>query len=90
LIELIRDKYVAYTNELVQNHKQIKSIDKPDESNPTPPGEYNVADVAAPPSPLFPLELLPATVLIIPVDTVTLRIRLLEESAMYTLPSKNQ
>ena len=41
----------------------------------TPTGAYNSADVAAPPSPLKLLVPVPAIVVIIPVDTVTLRIR---------------
>ena len=60
----------------------------PDESNTILLGPFNVADVAAPLSPLkLPLVLLPAIVVMIPVDTITLRIRWLYVSAMYTLPN---
>ena len=43
----------------------------PDKSNDTPYGQYNIALVAAPPSPLLPQLPVPATVLMTPVDTVT-------------------
>jgi hypothetical protein len=62
----------------------------PDESTATPYGFLNVAEVAAPPSPLkLPLVLLPANVLIRPVDIATLRIQLLPYSAMYTFPDES-
>ncbi len=48
----------------------------------TPDGLYNPALVAAPLSPENPVDPVPANVVIIPVDTVTLWIRLLLESAM--------
>ena len=44
--------------------------------------------MAGPLSPLKTVLPVPANVVIIPVDTVTLRIRLLKVSAMYTLPSR--
>ncbi len=56
-------------------------------STVTPYGLFNVADDAAPLSPLKPVLPVPAIVDIIPVDTVTLRIRLFHVSAMYTLPN---
>ena len=50
----------------------------PDESSATPYGPYNVDDVAGPLSPLLLTDPPPpAIVAIIPVDTVTFRIRLL-------------
>ena len=49
----------------------------PDASSATPSGYRNVADVAAPLSPLKVVLPVPAIVVIIPVVTVTLRIRLL-------------
>ena len=58
----------------------------PEESTATSCGLDNSAEVAGPPSPLKLLEPTPATVEMIPVDTVTLRIRLLLLSATYTLP----
>ena len=58
-------------------------------STATPFGLLNVADVAAPPSPLNDVLPVPAMVVMMPVDTVTLRIRSLKESAMYTLPMKD-
>ncbi len=45
------------------------------------------ADVAAPPSPLYPAVPVPAMVVITLVATVILRTRLLPESAIYTLPT---
>ncbi len=62
----------------------------PAESNTMPEGQFNVADVAGPPSPVkLPLVLLPATVVIIPVETVTFRMRLLPWSAINTLSIRN-
>ena len=58
----------------------------PDASNAMPYGLHNVADVASPSSPLKLPDPVPAMVDIIPVDTVTLRMRLLLVSLMYTLP----
>jgi hypothetical protein len=58
----------------------------PDESIAIPRGWYNAADVAAPLSPLKLPVPVPAIVDIIPVETVTLRIRLFTVSVMYTLP----
>ena len=55
-------------------------------STATPHGPFNVADVAAPSSPLDDAVPVPAMVVMMPVDTVTMRIRLLPLSAMYTLP----
>ena len=52
----------------------------------TPCGKFKFAAVAAPPSPLKVVDPVPAMVVIIPVDIVTLRIRWLPRSAMYTLP----
>ena len=50
----------------------------PEESIATPYGKYNEADVASPPSPIAVLvPPVPAKVDIIPVDTVTFRMRLL-------------
>jgi len=50
-------------------------VELPDESSATPNGQYNVADVAWPLSPLKLADPVPAMVVIIPVDTVTLRMR---------------
>ncbi len=59
----------------------------PETSTATPTGFCNPAAVAGPLSPeKLPVSPLPAMVVIIPVDTVTLRTRLLPVSAMYTLP----
>ena len=59
----------------------------PDKSTDTPDGKFNLANIADDPSPLNdPLVLLPAMVVMMPVDTVTFRMRLLYVSAMYTLP----
>ncbi len=58
----------------------------PEVSTLTPYGKYNAALVAAPLSPLKVVLPVPANVVIIPVETVTLRIRWLYRSAMYTLP----
>src|SRR6266705_3023330 len=55
-------------------------------STATPLGSYNEAEVAGPPSPSNPCLPLPAMVLMIPA-VLTLRIRLLPSSAMYTLPA---
>src|SRR5881296_1293217 len=55
-------------------------------STATPLGSYNEAEVAGPPSPLNPCLPLPAMVLMIPA-VLTLRIRLLPSSAMYTFPA---
>src|SRR5665213_3234972 len=51
----------------------------------TPPGVFNSAAVAAPPSPVWPAVPLPAMVDMIP-ELVTIRIRLLVLSAIYMLP----
>ncbi len=59
----------------------------PDESRVIPVGLLKVADVAAPPSPVKVVVPVPAIVDMIPVDNVTLRMRLLLESATYTLPT---
>ena len=53
----------------------------PDASNATINAD-NLADVAAPPSPLKLVDPVPANVVMIPVDIVTLRIRWLPLSAM--------
>ena len=58
----------------------------PDESSVTSYGYLNVALVAGPSSPLKLLVPVPATVDMIPVETVILRIRLLPVSPKYTLP----
>ncbi len=59
----------------------------PDASSPTPDGPFNVADVATPLSPVLLLVVpVPPNVEMMPVDTVTLRIRLLFMSPMYRLP----
>ncbi len=55
--------------------KRSRNIELPDESNATPLGNFNVADVAWPLSPLKPVMPVPAMVVIILVDTVTLRMR---------------
>ena len=60
----------------------------PEESSAKPLGPYNVADVASMPSVIKVVVPVPAIVVIMPVDIVTLRIRLLLLSAMYTLPFK--
>ena len=90
LIISIRDVDITYKNEREKLKEEfisklILSTAAPDESSATPYGPFNSADVAGPLSPLYPkLVLLPAIVLMTPVDTVTLRMRPL--SAMYTLP----
>ncbi len=62
-------------------------IELPDESVATPAGYFNAADVASPPSPLKDVAApVPATVDIMPVAIVTLRMRKLSVSAMNTLP----
>src|SRR5437667_213783 len=55
-------------------------------SSATPDGTQTLALVAAPPSPAKVLMPLPATVVMIAVAAVTLRIRWLAYSAMYRLP----
>ncbi len=50
-----------------------------------PLGRLSWAEVAAPPSPEYPATPVPAMVVMVPPE-VTLRIRLLFESAMYRLP----
>src|SRR3990172_6505759 len=59
----------------------------PTRSTPTPVGKFSWALVAAAPSPENPRVPVPAKVLINPVPTSTLRTRLLEVSAMNTLPT---
>lgn len=61
-------------------------LDLLEESRAIPIGLYNVAEVAAPPSPVKLAVPVPAIVVIIPVDTVTLRTRLFNWSETYTLP----
>ena len=61
----------------------------PEESNVSAAGQYNAAEVAAPPSPEKLPVPVPAIVVISPVDTLTLRIRLLPHSAMYKLPGES-
>ncbi len=58
----------------------------PVESSLIPHGPFNVADVAAPLSPEKPAVPVPAIVVMMPVDTVTTRMRLLPMSEMYKLP----
>ena len=55
-------------------------------SRATPYGLFSVADEAGPPSPLNELVPIPTMVVMMPVDTVTLRMALLPDAAMYTLP----
>jgi hypothetical protein len=54
----------------------------PAESRYTSKGPFNPADVAAPPSPENPLDPVPANVVMMPVDAVTLRIRWFQVSAI--------
>ncbi len=77
-----RGRYINIISKKVRSRMSV-----PAESRLSPKGMYNVALVAAPPSPLKPpVPPLPAIVVIIPVDIVTLRIRLLKLSDIYTLP----
>src|SRR5258707_863524 len=55
-------------------------------STATPEGELNVADRAAPPSPLPQQALVPATVVTLPVEWLTIRITRFPVSAMKTSP----
>ena len=86
MIIRITDVYVAYQKKRVNNETPRRRDYVPDESTATLEGEDNDEDVATL-SPLKPaFVLLPAIVDIMPVDTVTLRIRLLSVSTTYTLP----
>ncbi len=58
----------------------------PDESSATPLGVFIAANIASPLSPVKVGEPVPAIVNTIPVDIITLRIRLFPVSQMYTLP----
>ena len=61
----------------------------PDESTAIPLGSCNVAKVASPLSPLYPeVSMVPATVVMMPVETVTLRMQWKYGLLMYTLPMK--
>ncbi len=62
----------------------------PEASSATPNGYFNMADVAWILSELKPAVPVPAIVVMIPVETVTLRMQLLLASAMYTLPKESR
>ena len=59
----------------------------PAASSAMPHGQFSVANVACPPSPLNEPMPVPANVEMMPVDLVTRRMRLLPLSAMYKLPA---
>ena len=76
VVVFIPDVQVTYVKH--KKYEEIKRINMkkcvPAESNATPNGWYNEADVAGP---ISPTPTIPEIVDIIPVDTVTFRMRLL-------------
>jgi hypothetical protein len=75
VIQIISDVDITYTTESNRNVREYKYVSLPAESSVTPVGYFNVALVAWPLSPLKVVDPVPATVVIIPVDIVTLRMR---------------